>query len=149
MIPLTVWHAHEQASGDTAATPAELDLALDRVASLSRPDWPALATVKPTGSRFGPVLYVGFHQGSGALLYSGDDDPDGSYTLGDGAADGEPLLYMYMTSDNEFPPNAEVDAALVRRAAHEFALTGRRPTCVRWQTWERPGATTASEFPPL
>jgi hypothetical protein len=83
----------------------------------------------------------------GALLYSGSDDMDGSFTLGSGPIDGDPLLYMYMTSDNEFPPNSEIPVELVRRAVHEFADTGRRPTCVAWQTWDRPDATTESEYP--
>lgn len=148
MIPLNVC-SHEQVAGDVAAASDELATVLDRVAALSRSDWPALATVTPVGAKFGPVLYVGFHLGLGALLYSGEDDPDGSFSLGDGPADDEPLLYMYMSSDNEFPPNAEIPAALVRKAAHEFATTGHRPTCVEWQTWDRTDATTESEFPEI
>jgi hypothetical protein len=147
MIPLKLWYSREQTAGDVAETPVELTAALDRIAALSGPDWPALATVTPVGTKFGPVLYVGFHVRNGALLYSGSDDMDGSFTLGSGPTDGDPLLYMYMTSDNEFPPNSEIPAELVRRAVHEFADTGRRPTCVAWQTWDRPDATTESEYP--
>jgi hypothetical protein len=146
MIPLNVWYSHEQVAGDVARTADELAAALDRVAALSRPDWPALATVTPVGAKFGPVLYVGFHLESGALLYSGEDYPDGSFSLGSGPIDGEPLLYMYMSSDNEFPPNAEIPADLVRKATQEFADTGRRPTYVEWQTWDRTEATE-SELP--
>jgi hypothetical protein len=147
MIPLTLWYAREQEAGDRAETPAELDSALDRIAALSGPGWPALATVTPAGARFGPVLYVGFHEQNGALLYSGEDDADGSFTRGAGSITGEPLLYMNMESDNEFPPNSELPADRIRQAVHEFANTGRRPTCVDWQTWGRPDATTDSEWP--
>jgi immunity protein Imm1 of predicted polymorphic toxin system len=147
--PLTVWYSHDQEDGDLATTPEQLDASLDRIAALSGPDWPALATVTQVGTRFGPVLYVGFHLDRGALLYAGLDAPDSSYTKGEGSAEGEPLLYMYMTSDNEFPPNSEVSAALVRQAAHEFADTGERPTCVEWQTWEPEIADSGSEWPAL
>jgi hypothetical protein len=147
MIPLTLWYSHEQAEGDTARAHDELDTVLDRIAALSGPEWPALATVNEVGSR-NPVLYVGFHEDRGALMYSGDAQR--AYTLGEGSQNGDPLLYMYTTADCEFPPNAEVPAVLIRRAAHEFADTGRRPTCVQWQTWERRSDTdTESEWPDL
>jgi hypothetical protein len=110
MIPPTMWYSHEQVAGDVVGTADELTSALDRVAALSSPGWPALAIVTPMGAKFGPVLYVGLHLELGALLYSGEDDPDGSFTLGDGPVDGEPLLYMYMSSENEFPPNSEIPA---------------------------------------
>jgi hypothetical protein len=54
---------------------------------------------------------------------------------------------MYTTSDCETPPNGEIPAALVRQAAHEFADTGLRPTCIDWQTWERVNADSGSEWP--
>jgi len=149
MNPMTLWYSHDQTDGDLATTPKELDASLDRIAALSGPDWPALATVTQVGTRFGPVLYVGFHLDRGALLYAGEDAPDSSYTQGEGSPEGEPLLYMYMTSDNEFPPNSEVAAGLIRQAAHEFADTGRRPTCVEWQTWEPEMTDSPSGWPAL
>ena len=149
MIPLELWYSHDQTEGDVARTHDELDAALDRIAALSRLDWPALATVHQTGNKFGPLLHVGLHVEQGALLYSGDDDEEGSYTAGSGTQEGDPLLYMYMTSDSEFPPNSEVPATLIRQAAHEFADTGLRPTCVQWQTWDWSGADTESEWPEL
>lgn len=149
MISLHLWYSRDQGKdGDVVGTSSELDVSLDRLAALSRPDWPALATVTPVGSRLGPVLYVGIHVDVGALLYSGDDYPDGTFTLGEGSVDGEPLLYMYTTSANEMPPNCEIPVELVRKAAHEFADTGLRPTCVEWQTWDPP-LSTESEFPPI
>jgi hypothetical protein len=148
MTPLELWYSDEQAEGDIARSHDELDATLDRLATLSRPDWPALATVHTVGNRFGPVLYVGFHDGMGALMYAAGDDPR-AYTLGEGAQDGGPILYMYTTSDCEFPPNAEVPATVIRLAAHEFADTGVRPTCVGWQGWERPDADAESDWPDL
>lgn len=145
MTPLTLWYSPEHTDGDIARDHRELDAALDRVAALSGPEWPALATVHETGNRFGPVLYVGFHQDRGALMYTTPEEPLRAYTRAEGNQHGEPLLYMYTTSDCEFPPNAELPAALIRQAAHEFADTGGRPTCVPWQNWARPEADVESE----
>jgi Immunity protein Imm1 len=89
MIPLKLWYSHEQTEGDIARTHDELDAALDRIAALSGPDWPALATVHQTGNKFGPLLHVGLHVEKGALLYSGDDDEEGSYTAGSGPQEGD------------------------------------------------------------
>ncbi|HEX4725133.1 MAG TPA: Imm1 family immunity protein [Pseudonocardiaceae bacterium] len=68
-----------------------------------------------------------------ALLYVGPDDPDGSFSLGDGGNEGEPILYMLGLHDTEFPPNAEIGTDAARRAVHEFADTGRRPTNPQWR----------------
>ena len=149
MIPLKLWYSHDQTAGDIAQTHEELDAALDRIAALSGPDWPALAEVTVVDNKFGPVLYVGLHLDLGALLYSGDDDKEGSFTTDGSPPDGERLLYMQGTSDCEFPSNAEVPAALIRRAAHEFADTGRRPTCVEWQVWEPEVDDSESDWPGL
>jgi hypothetical protein len=150
VINLTWWYSHDQVAGDLTSTPAEVDSVLDRLAALSRLDWPALAEVtRAQDGLHGPLLYVGLHVDRGVLLYSGPDDRDGSFTKGTGTQDGDPLRYMQGTSDSEFPPNAEVPAALVRQAAHEFADTGLRPTCVEWQAWEPKVVGTESEFPDL
>jgi hypothetical protein len=147
MIPLMLWYSHDQSEGDVARTHEELDAILDKVAALSGPDWPALAEVTLLENTKGPMLGPGFLLGQGAIYYSGHDYTNGNLTLGEGPRDGEPLLYMMTTSDNEFPPNSEIPVELVRRATHEFAETGVRPTCVEWQTWDRSGADTESEFP--
>jgi hypothetical protein len=39
--------------------------------------------------------------------------------------------------------------AVLARSDWPAAETGLRPTCVPWQTWERPDATTDSEWPDL
>jgi hypothetical protein len=144
----TVWYSHDQDEGDIVTDGPKLDVALDHVAQLARPEWPALATISILDNHVGPVLYVGFHGDQGALLYASVEDGR-HYSRGDGSSDGEPLLYMYMSTADEFPPNSEVSAALVRQAAHEFADTGQRPTCVEWQTWEPEIADSGSEWPAL
>jgi hypothetical protein len=148
VIDLTWWYSHDQADGAVTRTPADVDDLLNRLAALSGPDWPALAEVtRAQDDLHGPLLYVGLHMDRGALMYSGPDNPDSSYTTAGGLPDPEPLLYMYTTSDCEFPSNSEVSAALIRQAAHEFADTGRRPTCVEWQRREREPVDTGSEWP--
>jgi hypothetical protein len=149
VITLTVWYSHDQTGdGDLVHHGAELDAALDRVAALSDTEWPALATISRPNDQASPALYVGFHGDQGALLFVSVEGGR-EFSRGPGDADGEPLLYMYMTSPDDFPPNAEVPVALIRQAAHEFANTGQRPTCVQWQTWERPDVETESEWPDL
>jgi hypothetical protein len=135
MIPLMLWYSPEQTEGDIVRTHGELDAALDRIAALAGPDWPVLAEVTQLEDKFGPMLYLGLHVDQGAVMDPGETRR--AYTCGSGTSDGEPLLYMQGNSDNEFPPNAEVPADLVRQAAHEFADTGVRPTCVQWQIWQR------------
>jgi hypothetical protein len=149
VIPLKLWYSTEQTEGDVVHTHDDLDPALDRVAALAGPNWPALAEVTRFDNRLGPLLYVGLHVERGALPYSGDDDEKGSYTAGRGSREGDPLLYMQGTSACEFPPNCEVSTELVRRAVHEFADTGRRPTCVEWQVWVREPGDSGSEWPAL
>jgi hypothetical protein len=149
MIPLVLWYSHDQTDGDVVRTSEELDVTLDKVAALSGPDFPVLAEVTQLENKFGPMMYIGFHVDAGALYFTDEDNPGPYFTLGTGARNGEPLHYMYTTSDNEMPPNAEIPAELARKAAHEFADTGVRPICVQWQTWDRTDATTESESPEI
>jgi hypothetical protein len=149
MIPWEVWYSHEQEDGIVVTDSAQLDSVLDRIATLSRPEWSALGTMSSHLGGPGSVLYIGFHVDVGALLYINTGDPIRHFSRGGGSPEGDPLLYMYMASADEFPPNAEIPAHIVRRAAHEFAETGRRPTCVEWQDWEQPDTDTESEYPGL
>jgi hypothetical protein len=59
MFPaVTLWYEHGQTGdGDVVRDASELDGALDRIAALSGPEWPALATMSPLDERFGPVLF--------------------------------------------------------------------------------------------
>jgi immunity protein Imm1 of predicted polymorphic toxin system len=150
VIPLKLWYSREQTTGDVVRTHAELDAAIDRIEVLARPGWPALAEATQLDNKLGSLLYLGLHVDRGVLLYAGAGETSRMYTIGEGTEDGAPLLYMQGTSDCEFPPNSEVAVKLIRQAAHEFADTGQRPTCVEWQTWEqRPDTDTESEWPDL
>jgi hypothetical protein len=51
---------------------------------------------------------------------------------------------MHQQDATDFPPNAEIAAADVRAAVHEFAETGARPTRVRRQQWQAPTTTGMS-----
>jgi hypothetical protein len=145
MIPLVLWYSHEQAEGEVVRTHDELDAALDRAVALSSPEWPVLAEVTQLDDKFGTMLYLGLHVDHGAIMYPGDTHR--FYTCSEGTPNGDPLLYMQGTSDNEFPPNAELPVTVIRQAAHEFADTGVRPACVEWQVWTRGDAGTGSELP--
>lgn len=145
MIPLKLWYSDRQTSADLARTHDELDAAMDRIAALSGPDWRALGEVTQADDKLGSLLYVGLHADRGALMFGGAGEARLLYTLGAGDQNGEPLLYLQGTSDFDLPPNAEVPAEVVRQATHEFADTGRRPTCVEWQAWE--GADTEPGWP--
>ena len=138
MIDLLWVYSNDPEDWIVTRTHAEIDTMLDKIATLSREDWPAAAqvteaSVDPVADFNAPEMYVGFHVDRGALLYVGPDDPDGSFSVGDGPDKGEPILYMLGLHDTEFPPNAEIDNDVVRRAAHEFADTGRRPTNPQWR----------------
>ncbi|HEX4702802.1 MAG TPA: Imm1 family immunity protein [Pseudonocardiaceae bacterium] len=149
MITWTVWYSHDQtAEGEIVHNGAELDAALDHVMAISDTEWPALATISRPNDHSNPALYVGFHSDRGVLLFVSVEGGR-EFSRGSEDSDGAALLYMYMTSAEEFPSNAEVPTALVRKAAHEFADTGGRPTCVEWQLWEQPITDTESEWPDL
>jgi hypothetical protein len=47
-----------------------------------------------------------------------------------------PRLYVDKANRTPFPPDAVLPLARIREALSEFADTGRRPTCVRWQVSE-------------
>jgi hypothetical protein len=145
MIPLQLWYSLDQTEGDVAREHEDLDAALDRVAAISDSEWAALAEVTQHADKFAAMLYVGFRTDMGALMYPGDQDHEETYTRGAGAPNHEPILYMQCNSDNEFPSNSEVPAALIRQAVHEFADTGLRPTCVEWQTWNPVAVDSGSE----
>jgi hypothetical protein len=136
VIALRWWYsADQETEGHITRTTAEVDAVLDTLAQISREDWPALAEVTQVGveERGAGIIYVGLHVDRGVLMYSGPDNRPGSFSHGDGPADGEPILYMMGVSDTEFPSNSEIPADVVRRAVHEFAENARRPTEVPWQ----------------
>jgi hypothetical protein len=136
VIALRWWYsADQEAEGHITRTTAEIDAVLDTLAGIAREDWPALAEVTQVGveERGAAIIYVGLHVDRGVLMYSGPDNRPGSYSHGNGPADGEPILYMMGESDTEFPSNSEIPADIVRRAVHDFADSPRRPSGVPWQ----------------
>jgi hypothetical protein len=136
MISLTWWYSHDQEDGEVTTSPAEVDALLDRLIAMSKTHWPVLAEVTHTDDDpTSPLVYVGVHVDMGMLSYS--DNPETGYRTKGYAPDGEPILYMYMTSDTEYPANSEIPVDLVREAVYEYATTGRRPTCVEWQARQR------------
>nr|WP_184929272.1 Imm1 family immunity protein [Saccharothrix ecbatanensis] len=59
-------------------------------------------------------------------------DAGGAFiTTNGGTRDGSPLTYDYMGNVREFPADAEVPLDDLRRAVHEFVMTGRRSSAVR------------------
>jgi hypothetical protein len=145
---LTAWYSLGQGeSGHVIHDGAELDAMLDHVTHLARADWPVLSTLSRAAA--GPVLYVGFHGPVGTLLHASLENGR-QFSRGQaGDRNDEPILYMYMTSADEFPANSEIPVDLVRRAAHYFAETeGRLPEVV-WQEWTPTGSDSGSEFPGL
>lgn len=145
MKPLVAWYAADQPSGVPVRSTAELDAVLDRVAELARPEWPVLVTLSTEGDLAGPGLYVGFHGEVGALLYL-TAESGREFSRNASGADGVPLLYMYMTVAEEFPPDAEIHIDLVRSAAHHFAETRGKSPDVDWQAWA-PADEPGSEWP--
>jgi Immunity protein Imm1 len=133
VIPLQWWYSDVE--GHVTRTPADVDAVLDILVGMSRDNWPAMAEVAGADIEDlrAPILCVGFHVDQGVLMYSGPDNRAGSHSFDGGSYEGEPILYMQGTSDNVFPPNSEMPADMVRRAAHEFAETYQRPTGVSWQ----------------
>lgn len=135
MIALHWVYSNDLSEFVVTSTHAEIDVMLDKLASLSHEDWPAAAEITEAGvdDLSAAEFIVGIHVDRGALLYSGPDNKDGSVSRNDRPDDGDPIDYMIGTHDYEFPSNAEIPVDVVRRAVHEFAETGRRPTDVPWR----------------
>ncbi|MGW5050104.1 Imm1 family immunity protein [Actinokineospora sp. NPDC004072] len=127
---LEFWHVNGQGRGRVAATAAEVDAELDRVVGLGDG---VLSTVTLVGGA--GVMYVGFRGEMGVAYYGRVGA--GFYSQGEPRGGG-PLGYDLQQHVTEFPPDAEVAAADVRAAVHEFAETGERPAAIRWQEWEAP-----------
>lgn len=113
-------------------TPADVDAMVD--ALRAQETWPLLAQVYVSDDLGKSELSAGVRGDVGVLRYAGEDAFEGLYSLGDGPADGEWILYYYVTADTPFPPNAEVPLAVVRDALVEYLESnGARPNNVEWQ----------------
>ncbi|MGW5054772.1 Imm1 family immunity protein [Actinokineospora sp. NPDC004072] len=137
MTLLIFWYAPDQEDDHIAATPAEIDAALDHIATLAgnvgvvaeitREDDDTDGLYAGLNGHVGTLHYVG----PGAGLYSRSPNPATD-------SDGTALTYDHQWNVMEFPPDSELPIADIRAAVHEYAHTGTRPTCVEWQEWSPP-----------
>ncbi|GAA1303448.1 Imm1 family immunity protein [Saccharothrix xinjiangensis] len=132
MVALEAWFDREAEGPTIVHTPAELDAVSDTVAGWAGPNTVQLLIAEDPGRA---ILDVGLdaEYARGVLCYSGPDAPDGLMSKGSDTAE-EPPLYYFTGSDTEFPVDAEIPLAEVRRAAHEYLGTGgARPAGIEWQ----------------
>lgn len=134
MTSLILWYAHDQGGGHLAATPEEVDAALDHVASLSD-NHGVVVTITREGDDV-TTLYAGINGDAGTLHHT--DAEAAHYSRGEAPSDGGVLSHANQQDELELPPNAEIPVADVRAAVHEYARTGSRPTGIRWQQWKAP-----------
>ncbi|WP_370943918.1 Imm1 family immunity protein [Amycolatopsis sp. cg5] len=115
------------------STTAELDALLGEVRAAYVERWPVQLEVTLADDPVSCGLDVGLRGEVGVLFYSGDDYPDGCYSVG-GASAGTPKTYYFYRNNREYPANAEVSSAEVDSAVREFMERGGvRPSAVRWQ----------------
>jgi hypothetical protein len=146
MTPLVAWYTADQEGDIPIESAADLDAVLDQAATLVTPGWPVLITLSTPGDLSSPVLYVGLHGEVGALLHVSVEFGQEFSRNNDVSPEDEPLLYMYQTSDNEFPPNSEIPIELVRRAAHHFLRTHEKLPDVTWSVWNWEGNVGESDY---
>ncbi|WP_197523080.1 Imm1 family immunity protein [Actinokineospora pegani] len=134
---MTFWYDIDKDEGWNAATPEELDAALDALAAFRGPDWPAVAQIAPTADPLaGPVLVAGFYQVYGILRMATRSDGRTLFSRDPISSDTSTIQYIYCENELELPANSQLPAPLIREAVHEFAETGERPTCLLWQEWQ-------------
>ncbi|MCP2255494.1 Immunity protein Imm1 [Prauserella aidingensis] len=123
MVALDAWYDHDGPARVTTA--AELDAVLDTVAAMPGPTLVAFNAADDPASA--GLLNIGLcsERGVGVVHHAGRGR--GYFSLGE-ASNADTVLYYYMGSDTEFPPQSEIPIADVRRAAHEYLVTGARPT---------------------
>ncbi|WP_367133631.1 Imm1 family immunity protein [Saccharothrix sp. HUAS TT1] len=139
MVALIAAYDPEGEGPEVITTAAELDTVLDRVAEWGHR---ALVELRPADPADGLThrysLSVGLHGDAdqGTLIYSSSDGMWFSKaTPGPEWVEAERILYYFMSSDTEYPPDSEIPAGVVRRAAHEFMTAGGQlPTGPDWHT---------------
>jgi hypothetical protein len=78
---------------------------------------------------------VGIDGDKGVLRYAGEDSPPaGCFSKSAGPSNAEPVVYYFVTADNEFPPHAELPLAELESAVIDYMATGQRPEVIEWQT---------------
>ncbi|MFD9895875.1 Imm1 family immunity protein [Amycolatopsis sp. NPDC059027] len=113
-------------------TAAELDAVLDQVAEIGGP---RIVQFHVHGEPRRGLLDVGLdaERERGVLHYAGGEHRKGCYSLSAETASEAPIYFSMGGASNEFPANAELPLADVRRAAHEFMASGARPVAIDWQ----------------
>lgn len=139
MTPLVAYWESGQGEGVPVTTAAELDAILDRAAALARPDWAVLVVIGTPDDLSQPVLSVGVRGSVGALVLASVDAGQEFSRNNVASFDGEPLIYMRLTTAEEFPPNSELPIEIVRRAAHHFVVTREKLPEIEWAPWEWEG----------
>lgn len=130
---LHAWYDERSEEPAVVTTAAELDAVLDEVAAL---DGPTLVQLFPGGDATGPDLTVGLHGDRGVLRYASEDSPNAFYSANPSPfplPEWGAVRYYYMSSDSDYPDEAELPEKVVREAAHQFAASGgERPTGIDW-----------------
>ncbi|MEU4741204.1 Imm1 family immunity protein [Actinosynnema sp. NPDC023658] len=136
MVALEAWYDWKAEGPTVVHDPVELDAVLDIVVGLNDPTTVQLLIHGDPGHA---ILDVGLDAttGRGVLYYAGPDAPEACISKGPYITE-PPPIYYFTGSDTEFPADAEIPLADVRRAAHEYMTTGGgRPGGIQWQPrWE-------------
>ncbi|MFT7840362.1 Imm1 family immunity protein [Saccharothrix sp. BKS2] len=139
MVALIAAYDPAKDQPETVATADELDAVLNQAAEWGYRTLIEFRLAEPAdGPAHQVALSVGLRGSTnqGTLIYSSSEGLwFGKATPGPEWAEAEPILYYFMSADTEYPPDSEIPAAVVRRAAHEFMTTGgQRPEGPRWHT---------------
>lgn len=131
MVALEAWFDGDTDEPTIINTAAELDAVLDTVASWDGPHIVELLVADDPGFAIFDVAVDG-KRDRGALYYSARNR-ETWFSQGPDTAEETPI-YHYMGSPTEFPADAEIPLAEVRRAAHAYRHGGgQRPPGVNWQ----------------
>ncbi|MFC6091641.1 Imm1 family immunity protein [Saccharothrix lopnurensis] len=94
-----------------------------------------LMTVVPADYPWASELTVGIDGDKGVLRYAGQDSPPtGCFSKSAEPSNTEPVIYYFVTADNEFPPCAEIPVTDLETALIDYMTTGQRPETIEWQT---------------
>ncbi|MEO6089983.1 MAG: Imm1 family immunity protein [Umezawaea sp.] len=135
MVALNAWYGDELISLRGAD---DLDLLLDRMSrEHAAAPAPPLLQISRRERGSWAILHIGLNHNRGVV---GHTDKSGAVISTDGTAPtGRELTYDHRGEPHPMPSNAEVPAANVRQAAHDFLRAdGARPTCVQWQVTVSP-----------
>ncbi|MFD9894097.1 Imm1 family immunity protein [Amycolatopsis sp. NPDC059027] len=134
---IEAWYDRNANGATTVTTADDLDRVLDTVAAMNGP---TLAELYTDGDPDKSWLEVGLDGERATLRYVGDDAPNGAYSRGGTfpLPPGGEVLYYYMNNPREYPADAEIPVETARKAAHEFLVSGLRPSQVAWTEQDGP-----------